>query len=534
MTDEGLAEVVGGLHVALSHRDGPSCFTLEELNLANNDLTTKSLRALAPIIRLSSCHLKDLDLSGNRIAIVETTEADAWEAFLESFKHCCGMRRLVLSNNNLSGTTALEIFSRIYSRHPAIYLDQLAIPDHVTTGDNTGHISEATVEADKAKGRGGHSESIIEDWRMSITQGTMIPRACGLRSIPYIILSDIQMDDAGALWLSYVLENHHTPENLMDPVRPGPVSTTLQEYEEKTTCLGLVYLPNKRLSGSGLKLLQTAELVRQGLVESDDEMESPDDSSFIRSPSSNFGTPRSASLEFLTQATANISNRRVSISTTGSGIKRRVSGASPEKSRKHAAFDLTSLRKKIQRTTIEGAGQGDVVLWTTALKMNSYSRLFLSNMPQQDPVAPGASAQAIKSLINKHQERTLNFRYTHERQTSRNVILEDRFARQRPSGPNKENKASRFDKWIKILEARGEYRANENPGRLPRSVWYKIILYAVDSNRIMDDRQRQKMLRYGSDIKTLALELETLGKGKSHQIWHVLDTTGCLEYEVKS
>jgi hypothetical protein len=121
----------------------------------------------------------------------------------------------------------------------------------------------------------------------------------------------------------------------------------------------------------------------------------------------------------------------------------------------------------------------------------------------------------------------------HEGQTSGSLGLEDILARQHLSGPNKENKADVFHKPVDVVETRGEDREIKNPARLPRSVWSKIILYAVDPDGILDDGQRQNMLRYGSDAKTLALELETLGKGKSHQIWHVLDTTGCLEYEMK-
>jgi hypothetical protein len=164
--------------------------------------------------------------------------------------------------------------------------------------------------------------------------------------------------------------------------------------------------------------------------------------------------------------------------------------------------------------------------------MNLYSRLLQSKLPRRDSASPDASAQAIKTLTNNRSERAVDFRCRHAKQSSI-ASLEDGLARQHLSGPNKENKACVCHKLMEVLETRGEYRENGNPGRLPRSVWSKIILYAVDPNGILDARQRQKMLRYGSDIKTLGVELETLSKGKSHQIWHVLDTTGCLEYEMK-
>jgi hypothetical protein len=106
LTDEGLHEVVEGLKDAIRMENGVPFFALAELNLAHNGLT-------------SSGHLKDLDLSGNCVKVVEQTELDDWEVFLESFKHCFAVRRLVLSDSDLSGSMALEKFTKCYSQSPA-------------------------------------------------------------------------------------------------------------------------------------------------------------------------------------------------------------------------------------------------------------------------------------------------------------------------------------------------------------------------------------------------------------------------------
>jgi hypothetical protein len=82
----------------------------------------------------------------------------------------------------------------------------------------------------------------------------------------------------------------------MMPLKSGPAATILQEYSEKTGCLGLVYLPNDTLTHAGLKLLKMAEKLRQELIDydddDDDELDSMDDSIPVTPPSSRFETPR--------------------------------------------------------------------------------------------------------------------------------------------------------------------------------------------------------------------------------------------------
>jgi hypothetical protein len=120
LTDDGLREVVEGLKDVIGNANGTPYFALEELNLAHNSLTSNSLRALAPVIYMSSGHLKDLDLSGNLIKAVERTEIDDWEVFLDSFRDCYAMRRLVLSNCDFSGSMAFERFIKHYCQTPVM------------------------------------------------------------------------------------------------------------------------------------------------------------------------------------------------------------------------------------------------------------------------------------------------------------------------------------------------------------------------------------------------------------------------------
>lgn len=95
-------------------------FKIEEINLSGNELTAASLKHMEEVIRRNP-EIRDLDLSRNRIAIENNEDQRAWSSFLVSFHLSHYMRRLDLSENPL-GDYGLEIFLRIYSFEPAIFL----------------------------------------------------------------------------------------------------------------------------------------------------------------------------------------------------------------------------------------------------------------------------------------------------------------------------------------------------------------------------------------------------------------------------
>ena len=102
-------------------------------------------------------------------------------------------------------------------------------------------------------------------------------RRRGLRSIPYVILSNVSMTDAGALFFSYILANHYFPQQLRPFLKPGPALAQLDEYD-KSGYHGLVYLPNDRLTGWGTKVLDQAESVRQEMLGIKDMATTPESS----------------------------------------------------------------------------------------------------------------------------------------------------------------------------------------------------------------------------------------------------------------
>jgi hypothetical protein len=250
LTDKGVAEMATALVEAVeqSWPDGTPCVVLEELQLSNNALTAGCLPDLAKIIRASASHIKDLDLSSNCISIQTQVEADGWRDFLQSFRHVCQLRRLVLSSNPLHGPVPMEILAQTYSQH-----------SQATSGDlGIGPRINGARLAHKTNGQMGKGSIELENTSNLIY---------GLRSIPYIVFADIGLEDVGALWLSYCIEAHYHPDRLMAPIKVGPIAATIASYKQKTKCDGLIYEPNSSLSIHGWRTLHSAESSRNSHAE---------------------------------------------------------------------------------------------------------------------------------------------------------------------------------------------------------------------------------------------------------------------------
>jgi hypothetical protein len=89
-------------------------------------------------------------------------------------------------------------------------------------------------------------------------------RRRGLQAIPYLVFRNTNLSDAGALFLSYVLEKHALPQYLNPITKPTHLTKQLDEYAPQTGCHGLIYLPNEGMSKDSRKLLELAEMYRAG------------------------------------------------------------------------------------------------------------------------------------------------------------------------------------------------------------------------------------------------------------------------------
>jgi hypothetical protein len=222
---------------------------IEELNLSGTGITIRSLRTLAPIIQLSGTYLRDVDLSNNKIRVISDQDVMDWEEFLDAFKKCKNMKRLVLSQNDFSGQLAFETMARVYSRHPQLDPDVIS-PLDISSADNGGGVQ-----------LNGKVEEVDVSSPSRSNEPKSSRKPCGLRSIPYIVLQDVKINMYGALWLSYIVEKHPKPEKLMGAIKPGPLLTVLADYR-RTKCSGIIYKPNRDLGKKAQDLLELTEKQR--------------------------------------------------------------------------------------------------------------------------------------------------------------------------------------------------------------------------------------------------------------------------------
>ena len=296
LTDDGFREVVTALEDILTSRDGTSCSRLEELYLSGNSLTTKSLPLLARIIRLASYDLKELNVSENCITATTNKELQDWEEFLESFRNCVAVRRIDLSRNKLSSPRVFEVLARVYSKHPSVDLTESDVgPDlNSEQQDKPSEVPrrrKRALSVEIADPRSPDASSRVSSSNLDLSQPRTLKRRCGLRAVPYLIFNNCSMTDSGALHLSYVLAHHYYPEQLMCQLKPGPVATQLGEYNHRTHCWGLVYVPNEGLTDAGVKLLALAENARKQLNNS---FATPEDTSEASKDSRLMVDPRQA------------------------------------------------------------------------------------------------------------------------------------------------------------------------------------------------------------------------------------------------
>jgi hypothetical protein len=344
LTDDGVAAMAEGLHAAMKAGDNNASVTLEGLNLRDNGLTTRALATLAPVIDLAQNELKTIVLSDNNITVASDTEARDWETFLNAFKSCKTLRRLDLSGNPELGARALEIFSKVHCNEPTIDPIALGGDRSVYTLSETQDIEDTrSVTADEDEGSFDY-----------MTSGVMLRRRCGLRSIPYISFQNTGINDTGALWLSYVLEDHYYPNQLINKINAAPATSSIDAYRQGAVEGGVDWSGNKRSLGNyGLSLLTKTEIARQQITLNDTN-------SLVA------GSPISASIKSLQPRR----HSRASIGVRRSSIR----SIHAEDCGEHELSEVESIRKRTQRHIMEDRGVISVDLWKAALQIVIISR----------------------------------------------------------------------------------------------------------------------------------------------------------------
>lgn len=608
MTDEGFAEFIDDLIQCITYRDSEhpeGAARITELHLQGNKLTVQSLEKLAQVVALSPGDLRELDISRNLIVVKTTEQKAIWQAFLESFKGCYLLRKLDFGHNPL-GSWGMEIIARVYMQSELDFLETEAEDVIGTKFEENGVVEDmSNIKLDSGKenrppasGRNkkqspskaktarqnGEYLAPYSQYRRGLTFASLSGRgnqisggkptqedlkrySCtrGLRSVPYLILSNIALTNGGAIHLASMITVHRTPEQLLGYL-PAGRTPTLPDTEDR--CNGLIWFPNETLGQSEHKLLEMAEVVRQhaSIPNSDDEVS--DDNGESSSAMESTDLPVSTALR-------------------------------QQKKKRDFEYSRISKRVRIDALKIEGVHSSK--LWSTALRMMVVTRALLLedkdravNVPPEE-IEPEQEQSSEQDMIPEQlaQEESLNsedvsmsedcsewdipeatprgpffpgsqtfeenfpalqaspadfpinpatFQEDHlprsqevptqgasvnEAPTNR---IKDKTITSAPrNNSSRPGKAQRPRPPVLTVAKKRSWRY-----RLPFEFWRKIIADGVGANGILDREQQTLIMRYASDWEAVAYELTTRGALENQQIWKFLETVKCFTYSTLS
>ena len=385
------------------------------------------------------------------------------------------------------------------------------------------------------------------------------------------------MSDAGALYLSYVLVDHHDPSYLLKrvpPAKAGPEQHQLDCYDQ-TKCRGIIYTAEK-LTKTGNTVLKLAEEERRKGADGISPSESNDVlGSLIKADELPEHSRTMAMLNdhFKTSSTH---RRRTSGSTNGH--------IGPAGTPPKVMSDLDRARSRVQGEELERTGQYGNDLWRCAINMLCLCREIQYPRLKETPPAAQATKPAVQATNPPVTE------------VSHDALGED-FPMLPPSGPPKpkkpiiktldvpgfplkkpkvtilplplgngnpnqaimtrsqssrkfslpeklngsslpSNETQLISPGTKFKEAIARLKTKEYRSRLPcgftEEIWWKILGQAVGAQDLMSQAQQRSVLSWAIDRNTLKKEREWLVEKEGNQLWHVLDGMTCLAYESDS
>jgi hypothetical protein len=379
----------------------------------------------------------------------------------------------------------------------------------------------------------------------------------GLRSVPYFVLCNTSMTETCALHLSYIIENHHTPRQLLTcvpPVKAGPSAQQLFSYGDELHCHGIVYRPNAKLSTTGMKVLELAEKRRK----------------------IQFGDTDEVNFEPLTSFRGVNKPPRI-LSGTGNrptdDAKRRPSTHNEGLDQGEEGADLERARSRIQGNTLQEAGPLSNELWRGALRMLVAGRDI--QLPPRDNAAPMPAVSAVaeapkgkapvirtltipgyvKSHPLKHLPHVkplppldpfpplqpLAPLMMMEKDPNQPIIPWIPKARKKseaiPSHPNAASLRDGAELSNQPIERKNPSREDkvyrtQLPCGFSEDAWRRILGQFAGVNGTLTADQQLSILHYAMDRRTLSKESEVLGLTFATQIWRILEATGCLTYEM--
>ncbi|KAE8355399.1 hypothetical protein BDV28DRAFT_155429 [Aspergillus coremiiformis] len=542
-----------------------------EFHLQGNSLTIKSLPKLGEIIALNAGELRELDISNNNINISPKSEDKiVWCGFLGSFKNCYMLKKFDLGGNPL-GSVGMENLARVYIKSDLDFLESDAEAIVEPKHDGQPHIRDiAKVTIGKANEwstRGSRPAKSPSKGKKAIRQSAAhddLKRfACtrGLRSIAYLVLSNISMAKSGTVHLASMLCMQRSSEQLLKFL-PGGKSLTLPETAHRKS---IIWLPNENLPQIANELLEKAEAINENkaLLDSGDEIPNDGDDQGL--------------VDATTQANAESSHK--------------IDTAAQRKLQNKKNTEYTRLTKRVRMEALNEEGVRDTDLWITALRMMTISRILLwegkdctvdgsekeqDQQEDEDRDESNPSALHIED-ITRHME---DFEITKHSSSPEppSPPVEIPVTEPAPRGPFHpgtetfeanfpvlqssitEGVETTITRWeADPIVATGNYlfppciptqpaRSRKGNARIVSGtrvirkeketwrfgftfeIWRRIIASAVGAEGILDLKQQTQIMRYAADRKTLKDEMDITGLEDHQQIWRILEKNNCFIY----
>ncbi|KAL5355152.1 hypothetical protein BJX96DRAFT_170397 [Aspergillus floccosus] len=572
LTDEGFALFIDDLLECIKYRDDEHTEGLArvtEFHLQKNELTVQSLAKLGELIELSAGDLRELDISHNSIRVETPEEQMMWRNFLLSFKNCYMLKKLHLGSNPL-GPSGVEILARVYIKSDLDFLetDADAIIGH-QIDDSTDIVEQFTSpkirpekekenEAPKHRAKklvGKAKAPRQNDHSNTVPTVTELKRyACtrGLRSIPYLIITDVSMTSSSAVQLASMLLIQRTQEHLLSFLPSGKAVTLPDAVSE---CKSLVWKANDGLNPHAKRLLEVAAIIgdlQGGSISEDEEFDDAADH--------NYGEADT------------IAQRKL---------------------QKKMDLEYTRLTKRVRMEALKVEGLHSMELWATSLKMMVISRALL--LDDKDRAVDEPSDESLtgdheettetpKESVEEHVDEYVKD-YAQSHSTLGDVIRQSPpHCVQTPSlGPfqpgsdifeehfpalkapviqllsnGNQQTVSIQEKEVPVQEKEATPSASSlSPSKdtakagkgspcvsngnkvfnkeywrfgLPLELWRRVIAEAVDADGILDVQQQVQIMRYASDWGSVEYEMTITGAEDHQQIWKILETINCFTY----
>src|ERR1700760_1787705 len=226
----------------------------------------------------------------------------------------------------------------------------------------------------------------------------------------------------------------------------------------------------------------------------------------------------------------------------------------------NASSDLESMRRKLQRETIENDSER-IQLWSAALKLVFYSRIILSKPRRKDQLDQSSVLDSYATIPSTNGIMTNNAEELESRLRHINLAGEISLS------PDKTKDWSTARTGSELLDL-GRLRFNNTTAAEARAhgtrnvtlnkhmhdsgnissidgsgcqqmfnscldnIMELVIRMAADPNSVLDEEQIRNAIDYGTNYQTLAKEIDHRAKSDAFQIWCVLERIGCLQYHM--